>query len=191
MLEQLGSGLLAIVSGGATGLLGVVFQRIFDHWKNKQELDKMREQHAHERAMREVDVQLMKLEGEQRLKVAQVEGETAREVAEAQAFAASFANEPKRYSEGVKVGKIGGFLLVLADAIRGIVRPGLTIYLAWISTAIYLKSVETLARLAPAADTASLLKLHEQIVLTLLYLFVTCVLWWFGTRNKTPQPKLG
>ena len=191
MGELLGQGLLAIVSGGATGILGVIFQRLFDHWKNKQELDKMREQHAHERSMREVDVQLLKLEGEQRVKVATVEGETAREVADAQAFAASFANEPKRYSEGVKVGKIGAFLLVLADAVRGIVRPGLTIYLAWISTAIYMKSVETLARLAPGANIQQLLKLHEQIVLTLLYLFVTCVLWWFGTRNKAPQPKLG
>jgi hypothetical protein len=33
-------------------------------------------------------------------------------------------------------------------------------------------------------------QLHQQIVFTLLYLFTTCVLWWFGTRNKQKQPQL-
>lgn len=191
MGEVLGQGLLAILSGGATGLLGIVFQRVFDHWKQKQELDKIKVQHAHELAMKRADAEIMKEEYAQRVKLAQVEGETAREVADSQAFAASFATEPKRYSEGVKVGKIGAFLLVCADVLRAIVRPGLTIYLAWISTAIYLQSVRTLTLVNATTNQTMLVKLHEQIVLTLLYLFVTCVLWWFGTRNKAPQPKLG
>ena len=29
------------------------------------------------------------------------------------------------------------------------------------------------------------------IVGTILYLTTTCVLWWFGTRNKQEQPKIG
>lgn len=189
MLDFLGQGLLAIVSGGATGLLGIVFQRVFDHWKQKQELDKLKVQHAHELAMKRADAEIMKEEYAQRVKLAEVEGETARQVADSQAFAASFATEPQRYSEGVKPGRIGGFLLILVDCLRAVVRPGLTIYLAWIATAMYLQSVEILMRVNPSAHTASLLKLHEQIVLTLLYLFTTCVLWWFGTRNKQPQPK--
>lgn len=187
-MGELFSGLLAIVSGGATGLLGVVFQRIFDHWKLKQELDQMRERHAHDQAMKRIDIELMKEEWAQRVKVAQVEGETAREVSDAQAFAASFALEPKMYSQNVKPGKIGGFLLVLADVVRGIVRPGLTIYLAWIATAIYWDSQRILA--SELLDEKAVHGLHQQIVFTLLYLFTTCVLWWFGTRNKAPQPKL-
>lgn len=190
MGELLGQGLLAILSGGATGLLGIVAQRVFDHWKQKQELDKLQAQHAHEQAMRRIDVELMREEWAQRVKVAEVEGETKREVADAQAFAASFAAEPQRYSEGVTPGRVGGLLLVLADVLRGIVRPGLTVYLAWISTAIYLQSVKTLALINAPLEQQLLVRLHEQIVLTLLYLFVTCVLWWFGTRNKAPQPRL-
>lgn len=189
MLDLIGGGLAAILSGGATGLLGIGLQRLFDHWKLKQELDQMREKHAHEQKMREIDVQLMKEEWAQRVRVAQVEGETAREVADSQAFAASFQTEPKRYSEGVKVGKAGAFLLVLADVLRAIVRPGLTVYLAWISTEIYNASQAILAM--GDLDGKTLAGLHQQIVLTLLYLFVTCVTWWFGTRNKAPQPKLG
>ena len=188
MGDILGQGLLAIVSGGATGILGVIFQRVFDHWKQKQELDKIKAIHAHEVAMKKADAEIMAQEWAARTKVAQVEGETAREVADAQAFAASFAMEPQRYSEGVKAGKVSGFLLILADVIRGIVRPGLTIYLAWIATALYNDSQRLLA--GTGMQATMLVGMHQQIVFTLLYLFTTCCLWWFGTRNKAPQPKL-
>lgn len=188
MGELLGQGLLAIVSGGATGILGVIFQRVFDHWKQKQELDKIKAQNAHELAMKKADAEIMAQEWAARTKVAQVEGETAREVADAQAFAASFAAEPKRYAEGVKAGRIGGFLLVLADVIRGIVRPGLTLYLAWIATELYNDSQKLVS--GTGFEAKLLVGMHQQIVFTLLYLFTTCVLWWFGTRNKGPQPKL-
>jgi hypothetical protein len=188
MGEVLGQGLLAIVSGGATGLLGVIFQRVFDHWKQKQELDKIKAQHAHEVAMKKADAEIMAQEWAARTKVAQVEGETARDVADAQAFTASLTSEPARYSEGVKAGKYGGFLLIMADVIRGIVRPGLTIYLAWIATALYWDSQKLVA--GSGFEAKLLVGMHQQIVFTLLYLFTTCVLWWFGTRNKGSQPKL-
>ena len=187
-MGELFDGLLAIVSGGATGLLGVVAQRLFDHWKLKQENDKLRLIHEHERGMKKLDAEIMKEEYAQRTKLAQVEGETARDVADSQAFAASFATEPKRYSEGVKVGKWGSFLLVLADVVRAIVRPGLTLYLAWISTELYRASEKIMQE--AGAHISTLAALHQQIVLTLLYLFVTCVTWWFGTRNKNAAPKL-
>jgi hypothetical protein len=188
MGEILGQGLLAIVSGGATGLLGVIFQRVFDHWKQKQELDKIKAIHAHEVAMKKADAEIMAQEWAARTKVAQVEGETAREVADSQAFAASFAAEPKRYAEGVQAGPVGGFLLIMADVIRGIVRPGLTIYLAWIATALYWDSQKLVS--GSGFEAKLLVGMHQQIVFTLLYLFTTCVLWWFGTRNKGAQPKL-
>lgn len=189
MGELLGQGLLAIVSGGATGILGVIFQRLFDHWKQKQELDKLKAQYAHELAMKNADAAIMREEWAARTQVAKVEGETAREVADSQAFAASFQLEPKRYAEGVKPGKVGGFLLILADVIRGIVRPGLTIYLAWIATALYVDSQKLIS--GTGFEAKLFVSMHQQIVFTLLYLFTTCVLWWFGTRNKAPQPRLG
>lgn len=188
MLELFGQGLLAIVSGGATGILGIVFQRIFDHWKNKQELDQLRARQDHEIAMKRVDIELMKEEWAQRVKVAQVEGETKRDVADAEAFNTSLASEPKRYSEGVKVGKFGAFLLVLADVVRAIVRPGLTLYLAWIATELKEQNAALMAILDLQENAATVTEMHKQITLTLLYLFVTCVLWWFGTRNKQKPP---
>lgn len=188
MGELIGQGLLAIVSGGATGLLGIVFQRIFDHWKNKQELDKLKAQHEHERGMRKLDAEIMAQEWAARTKVAEVEAAGREAVADSQAFAASFALEPKLYSEKVKPGKVAGFMLVLVDVIRGIVRPGLTLYLAWIATSLYEQNRALVAVLDLQTDTTKILGIYEQIVVTLLYLFTTCVLWYFGTRNRQQAP---
>jgi hypothetical protein len=184
-------GVMAILSGGATGLLGVVFQRLFDHWKLKQELDQLRERNAHEVNMRKVDADIMAQEWAARTKVAEVEATGKEAVADAQAFAASFQLEPQRYSEGVKPGKIGKFLLVAVDVLRGIVRPGLTVYLAWIATELYNDSHMIVEKVAPLMQASLLQDVYKQIVFTLLYLFTTCVLWWFGTRNKGKQPQLG
>lgn len=188
-MGDLFSGLFAILSGGATGLLGVIAQRIFDHWKLKQENDRLAIIHAHELAMKKADAEIMAQEWAQRAKVAEIEAAGKEAVADAQAFAASF-NEPQRYSEGVKVGKWGGILLVLADVSRAVVRPGLTVYLAWIATELYYQSDKIITLVNVTVHQQVLTELHKQIVLTLLYLFVTCVCWWFGTRNKAPQPKL-
>lgn len=190
-MGELFSGVMAILSGGATGILGLVAQRLFDHWKLKQENDRLRLEHQFELEKRKVDAEIMQQEWAQRTKLAEVEGATKREVADAEAFAASFQLEPKRYAEGVKVGRWGGFLLVLVDVLRGSVRPGLTVYLAWIATELYLDSVKIMAAVDPTAQSQLLVQLHQQIVFTLLYLFTTCVLWWFGTRNKAKQPQLG
>lgn len=188
-MGELISGLMAIVSGGATGLLGVVAQRLFDHWKLKQENDRLRIIHQHERDMKKLDAEIMMQEWTQRVKVAEVEAAGKEAVADSTAFAASLTAEPKRYSEGVKVGKVGAVFLVLADFLRAVVRPGLTVYLAWISTELYFDSEKIMQE--AGAHISTLAPLHNQIVLTLLYLFVTCVTWWFGTRNKAPAPKLG
>lgn len=188
MGDLIGQGLMAILSGGATGILGIIFQRIFDAWKQKQELDKLKAMHAHELAMKKADAEIMAQEWAARTKVATIEGETKRDVADAEAFAASLTSEPKRYSEGVTHNWLTSVMLVIADVTRAIVRPGLTLYLAWIATELYNDSKAILAM--KGIEIVKLMHLHQQIVFTLLYLFTTCCLWWFGTRNKQPQPRL-
>jgi hypothetical protein len=195
------SGIAGILTGGATGLLGIVLQRVFDGWKIKQENDRLKMLHEHELAMKKADAELLAQEWAARTKVAEVEAAGKEAVAANEAFAASFAAEPKRYAEGFKPatgGKVakafqnmGWLTMVLVDAVRAVVRPGLTIYLCWITTQMYERSQATLALIDanPAAHAALLGKVHEQIIFTVLYLFTTCVTWWFGTRNKQQPPK--
>jgi len=76
---------------------------------------------------------------------------------------------------------------VIIDFIRGIVRPGLTVYLCALTTMIYVQARELLGK--EDMTLASAIELEKLIVQTILYLTTTCILWWFGTRNSAPQPR--
>lgn len=178
----------SMFAGGATGLLGVAFQRFFDFLKVKQEIELRKIDQAHEARMREIDGQLMAQEWAARTQVATIEGASREAVAAETSFAASFAIEPKLYSERVKPGAFAGFLLVLIDFIRGIIRPGLTVYLCAITTLIYLQAQAVLIMVGKTLDPAAALDVYQMIVSTILYLTTTCVLWWFGTRNRQKPP---
>jgi hypothetical protein len=196
-------GAMAILSGGATGLLGVIAGKVFEGWQRKQEIDKIKLQHEHDIAMKKADAEIMAQEWAARTKMATVEAAGREAVADAEAFAKSFEQEPKRYSEGMeppKGGKVatfvqgaGWYMMVLVDALRAIVRPGLTLYLCWIATRMYEESraVMAMLNLDGTAQQAMLSTVHSQIVYTMLYLFVVCVTWWFGSRVKSQPPKLG
>lgn len=186
MLDLLGTFFSSIISGGMTGILGVVVQRIADY-KNKQlDIEMNREKMAHEVALRQVDHQIVSQEWVGRTTVAQIEADGREAVADSQAFAASF-NEPQRYSDAVKPSRKQAWLLVVLDFIRGLVRPGLTIYLCILTTLVYYHA-RTLITDKPI-DPAYATELVKMIVGTILYLTTTCLLWWFGVRNKAQGPK--
>lgn len=198
ILELIGVGISGILSGGATGLIGVGLQRLFDFLNKKQDLAIKKEEWEHEERMIEANAKVSAQEWAARTHVAQVEADGRRDVADAQAFGESFKLEPTRYSEGMAapeggawaqfVKGAGWLLMVVLDAIRGIVRPGLTLYLCWIATQMYNESRAVLAIIDPATQSDTVVKVYAQIVFTLLYLFTTCVLWWFGTRNRGKPP---
>lgn len=195
------SGGLGLLSGGLTGLLGVGLQRFFD-WMNAREQRKTLElKQVHEIAVIRANAEVMAQEWAARTRVAEVEAAGREAVADAQAFGKSFDLEPTRYSEGLKpptggawakaVQGAGWLLMVLLDVLRGMIRPGLTLYLAWIATKMYDQAQAALTRIDPDVFDAMMPDVYKGLVFTLLYLFTTCGLWWFGTRNKQPAPRVG
>lgn len=189
MLEILGTAVGAIFGGGATGLLGVVFQRFFDWLNTREQLKLLQAKQSHELAMRAKDVELMDKEWQGRLQVAQQEGADRRDVAETEAFAATMLKEPERYSYAPTLTPWQQWIMVLVDALRALVRPGLTIYLCALTTYVWMQ-VRALLVLEDAAKASDILDIWKMVVGTILYLTTTVVLWWFGTRNKQQQPAL-
>jgi len=180
--------LTSIFSGGVTGLVGVIVQR-FAEYKNRQlDLAANREKMAHEVALRKADAEIMAQEWAARTKVAEVEATGREAVEDSKAFAVALSSEPKRYSEGVKPSRGQGWALVVLDIIRGIVRPALTIYLCALTTFIYLHSRHLLNDKPIGPEQA--MELLQLIIGTVLYLTTTCVLFWFGTRNKQEPPRV-
>jgi hypothetical protein len=191
ILEILGS----IFSGGATGILGIVAQRFADY-KNKQ-LDMQLEgqRHANTVALRELDSRIMAQEAAAKIEVTTLEGENANalqelknegEIAKADgvAFTKSYELEPKLYNSG-KLTTGQQWVMVILDAIRGSVRPLLTIYLCVLTTYIYFQAKGLLSQEDLDVDQA--MELTKYVVHSILYLTTTIVLWWFGTRNKATK----
>lgn len=192
MWDLITGGLSAILSGGVTGLLGIGVQRFFD-WKAEQlKLQVQESRQAHEVAMTRANAEVMAQEWAQRSKVAQIEADGRSDIADAGAFAASFQLEPRRYAEGKRpggwVGKAGWLLMVAVDFLRGIVRPALTVYLCALTTLIYFEASGLLERYGMVIPVDQAFSLVSRIIETILYLTTTCMLWWFGTRNKQKPP---
>lgn len=182
MLESI---LASVLSGGLSGILGAALQRFADY-KNKQlDMAIERQRGDQELAKRRIDKEITESEYAGRLRVAQVEGETSRDVADSQAFGQSLFREPERYSQGTfTTGQM--WVLVILDFARGITRPLLTLYLCALTTYIWWQVRQLLS--LEDLDPDRVLEVWKLVVNTILYLTTTCILWWFGVRNKQPQP---
>ncbi len=132
-----------VASGGLLGLLGTGVNFTLGYFQRKQE-------HAQR-------VESLKLEGE--LAAAKTAGDVAvaRETGAAQAFTASVESEarlPRSYA--------------WVDAVRGLTRPFLTLFLLVLTWIIFY-----------SADEATRAYIAQNIVVT----SVASVTWWFGQRQ--------
>lgn len=156
------TGIASILGGGITGLIGSVTQRVFEYKSKKLDIELEKNRFEHEVALKSIQYK------------------AAVDVEDSKAFNTALSSEPKMYHDQGLSNK-QNWLMVILDFIRGSIRPGLTIYLCGITTAIYSQ--------AKAIMGTSLLpfqayELVNQIINTILYLTTTCILFWFGTRNK-------
>ena len=162
MLESLLSAGAAILSGGATGLLGTAISAVADYFQGRAE-------HKREIELRRLDIEHAKAEADSAERVAAVEAEGRRDAAEWDAMTASYREAGQRWSRPGD-----GGLLQLVDFVRGMTRPLLTWGLVALVGAIYF--------LLGAVDVAAA-DLRPRIVDTVLYLATAAVLWWFGQRQ--------
>ncbi len=88
LLSLLGTALSGIFAGGATGLLGVALQRLFDWLHVKAQMAQQKQQNDFELEKRRIDIQVTQAEWAGRVKVADTEASAAKDVAESNAFAA-------------------------------------------------------------------------------------------------------
>jgi len=168
-----------LISGGVTGLLGTALTSILGYFKQKEE-NKMKI------ALEESRRKTMTLQANIDLKLAeakirgQIDIEETKQDGEVRT--ASYANDHAAYATGSKAKN--SFLFVLVDFLRGIIRPGLTIYLIVLTTLTYLKA-DDLVRLAgvDTLKTADAVAMVKEINATILYLTVVCVSWYFGNRS--------
>jgi len=184
---------MSVVSGGATGLLGVLLQRFFDHKAKVLEVEVVKLNHLNALALADKESERLRARADADVKVAesQAEAQTASAEADMQAreaeadaknLQASMASDKATY---VPAGAVSGgiaWLLALVDFMRGILRPGLTAYLAGLVTVMFfwVRDLAEVHGVSISGEQAVMLM--NQIIAAILYVFVTSTTWWFGSR---------
>lgn len=195
MLAILGTLLTSVLSGGATGLLGILIQRYFDSKAKAQDIDIIKLNLANAIDLKRIDLELANKEWQGKKDIAiedrqarQFEAAAQEQAAEADAdakmFAASHEADRAKYltAAAQKANKWAAFMMAFVDFARGIIRPGLTVYLVALTHVMFLW-VRDLANkqgvVMTMAETKDIIML---VISTILYLATVSVVWWFGTR---------
>lgn len=182
MLTILGTLISGVLSGGATGLLGVLLQRWFDLRTRDRDITLLQLQHQQALALAQIENERARLRADADMFAADRAAEAREAEADASALAASFAADRATYLDPAAQRRsrfaVAGFALV--DIVRGLIRPVLTAYLVVLATWMFLWARDLAGQ--QALTPAEALNIIGQIVATILYLTTACVLWWFGSR---------
>ena len=154
----------SILTGGATGLLGVGITFAVDYFKRKQA-------HEHELELRRIDLDISRAESASAERIAATEAEGEESSRAWGALEASYRASTTRWSHG------DSQWLVLVDVIRGLTRPALTWGFVILTGCIYF--------LLSEIDGP----IRERIIETVLYLTTVTVTWWFGARQVAKVAK--
>ena len=179
-LEALG----AAASGGITGLLGGLVNVVGDYFK-------ARENNRHDEAMADKDITITELESKRDVSVAKLEAEAEETKQDAQLMAKSYEADKRRYlsKSGMKdrgwVSSLVVFLMGFVDFVRGMTRPVLTGYMCYVTTLIYFKTQEVTGSHINEETAGELMRV---VTVGMVYLTMTAVGWWFGSRSKVQLP---
>lgn len=100
---------------------------------------------------------------------AEIEGEIARDIADMTAF-----------TEGLKEQQMI-YKVKWVDALRGVMRPLITIYLLALATLVTLRIGSHMGGLGEL-DNSLLNSLYSDTISQIFFLVTTAVTWWFGSR---------
>jgi hypothetical protein len=194
MLAILGTIISGVLGGGATGLLGVVIQRFFDYKNRQADIEVIKLNHQNALELAALESERAKIRADADVSIAERDAIAREDEAAGRSLVASYEHDKATYlAAGAqkRKGWLGAAvvaLMALVDFARGMLRPGLTMYLTVLVTIMFGRLMMMLETRGHVFDNGELLTLLAQIVATILYCFTTCVVWWFGGR---PPKKAG
>lgn len=169
-------------------MFGILIQRYFDLQGKKQEIEIVKLNHANSIQLAQIESERATARAnadvaiaERRIDEAEVVGDYEGLKAAMEADRATYL-DPQAQRRPGKVGATVTLLMGLVDAFRGFIRPGMTAYLCGLTTIMFFW-VRDLAEVHKVSlSNTQVTDLMLQIVTSILYVFITCTLFWFGTR---------
>lgn len=207
MLSILGALISGILSGGATGLLGLLLQKWSEHKKQQHDLEVLKVNHANAIELRKLDLEaqerIANRTAEAQERVAELEALSRETEAQERSFQASHEADKATYTPMAAVDRMAGsksrwvrfvgglvtLLLGLVDVLRGSIRPGVTIYVLVLLTLLVVWVQDMYARSQLVLTPAQTQELAMQIIGTVTYLCTTVTVWWFGIRGNAPPKR--
>lgn len=170
--------------GGITGLLGGMVNRVADYFTTKQ-------RHLHDEKMLDKNTEYLRIETERDVLIAKETANTVREQAGYEAMGQSYDADKATYFSSTMIDGshpvikgIAAVMMAIVDFIRGITRPGLTLYLCILTTIMYVEQKSILQSLGAVTDPAIAQTITKDLVHAVIYLTTMAVGWWFATRSK-------
>jgi len=192
--------LLETILGGVTGLIGNVVGGWFKlkHAQVQQEMLGIK--NNHEVAMVKVETEAMIMESKANIAITRAQIEGAVELADANVYLQSqkegnknlFSNkwidklmtiEGKWKFITLPAGVIVAMLFGFVDFLKGLIRPGMTMYLVGLTTWISFKAWDIMQMEGVKMSITEATGIFNNITSIVVYLTVSCVLWWYGDRR--------
>ena len=161
-----------VTSGSAGAVVGLV-----GSWITKRE-DRKKAELDLEREIRVGELRLRELEAESNHELAMAD--KAVERAEVEGDIAIGSEEIAAFTESLK-SQAQATGIIFVDAVRGMMRPVITVFLLGLSTWLAI-SVHKLVGGLDSLPAAELFALYKLIIMQIIFLTVTAVTWWFGSR---------
>ena len=188
MFDLMGMLVSGVLSGGATGLIGVLIQRWFDFKNRQQDIEIVRLNLANAVELSKLESDRANVRAHVELEVSENELEHRTIEAENESMRASFAADSAQYLDKATQIKKGWvvnlvtLMMAIVDFTRGMLRPGMTIYLCVLVTMMFMWVKQLAGQYGLAMSAEQVISLVTQIIATVLYVFTTITLWWFGSR---------
>lgn len=188
-----------LIFGGVTGLLGTIWSSYNKRKEREMDLKDRENQRAHDLRMVDAQTRAMQAEAEANIRVTEAQVAGAVELENARAFQTSqlegnkdvfresfmerlFAVEGWVRLIAVPFGVLVCVLFGLADFVKSIARPTITLYLLGVSTWITKLAWDILDTKGMVLTSVQASAIFSNVTGTVLYLTVTAVTWWFGDR---------
>ena len=190
-----GSGLLSALAGGVTGFIGGIFRQRHDRKMKEIELKEKQIEIAENDKDRQFQLDVMDKEAENAEKIAKIQFDEKKFTGDMNALMASIkadqASYSKAWAEKVSPGmaNIIGLGLGIVDTIRGLIRPGITLYLVYLMADIW-KSAKASLLSKIATDEKFAAAFSLRVTDMIMYLTGLSVGWWFGSRPTKPPRQM-
>jgi hypothetical protein len=188
MLALLGTIITGVMSGGATGLFGVLLQRYFDMKKQQNDLELVKVNNANALQVRQLELEaqakMADRAADAQERVAALDTQARESEAAARDYQASMQADRATYlaPEAQQSSRTARILMAIVDFMRGIIRPGVTIYVLGLETMLVLWVRDMYQRAAFTLTPAQTHDLALQIIGVVVYLATAIPVWWFGIR---------